>query len=306
MAPMAGITDRAFREIVGEYGADYTITEMVSAKALYYQDNKTKRLLDRSSGKDTGIQIFGSDPEIISQVIEDKINYMNFDFIDFNMGCPAPKIFNNGEGSYLMKEPDLAYEILSHMVRASNKPVHLKMRLGIGKDSKNFLQIARLAEKAGVSSVCLHARTRSQFYQGKADWTAIKELVDEIGIPVIGNGDIVSGQTAIEMLDYTGCHSIMVGRAALGNPFIFSQIKAELRGQEYKEPSIADLYELIKVHYRKSIEYKGDRAIAEMRKHLSYYLKGYPGSAKVKDRVNKLESLDEIKKTIDEYMDSIR
>ncbi len=305
MAPMAGITDRAFREIVMENGADKTVTEMISTKGLYYKDENTSSLLDRESGKNLGVQIFGSDPDIIAEVIDNYINPLDFEFIDFNMGCPAPKIFNNGDGSALMGKEDLAYEIMEKMVEASNKPIHIKIRLGINDKNKNYLEISKLAEKAGVSKICLHARTKSQFYTGKADWQAIKNLVETVDIPVIANGDIASAKDAVEILELTRCDSLMIGRAALGNPFVFEEIKCALEQRPYKEPSIEELYETIKTHYEKIIEYKGSRAVIEMRKHIAWYLKGLPGSAKVKDKINNLESLEDIKKTLDEYMNKL-
>lgn len=305
MAPMAGITDRAFREIVMENGADKTVTEMISTKGLYYKDENTSSLLERQSGENLGVQIFGSDPDIIAEVIDNYINPLDFEFIDFNMGCPAPKIFNNGDGSALMGKEDLAYEIMEKMVEASNKPIHIKIRLGINDKNKNYLEISKLAEKAGVSKICLHARTKSQFYTGKADWQAIKTLVETVNIPVIANGDITNAKDALDILELTKCDSLMIGRAALGNPFVFEEIKCALEQRPYEEPSIEKLYDTIKAHYEKIISYKGPRAVAEMRKHIAWYLKGLPGSAKVKDKINKLESLDDIKKTLDEYMNKL-
>lgn len=301
MAPMAGITDRAFREIVKAQGADYTTTEMISAKGLYYKDKGTDALLDRESGESTGIQIFGSDPDIISQVIRDYINPLDFDFLDFNMGCPAPKIFKNNEGSYLMSQPDLAYEILRAMVKESTRPVHLKIRLGISQENKNFLEIGRLAQRAGVDKICLHARTRSQFYQGKADLDAIKALVEEVKIPIIGNGDVTDSQSALAMLEYTGCQSIMIGRGALGNPFIFREIKAGLNEEAYQMPTKEELYQLIQTHYKKILAYKGPRALSEMRKHMGWYLKGQPGSARVKNDINQANTLEEVEKILEDY-----
>lgn len=306
LGPMAGITDRAFREICMDHGADKTITEMISAKGLYYGDKSTGGFLSRESGAKLGIQIFGSDPEIIGQVIEDQINPMDFEFLDFNMGCPAPKIFNNGDGSALMKDPDLAYEIMKTMVQASNKPVHIKFRLGVGDNSRNYLEIGRLAEKAGVARLCLHARTRNQFYSGLADRDAIKALVEEVSIPVTGNGDIDSAESALHMLDYTGCDSIMVGRGALGNPFIFEEIRAGLEGRPYEKPGLDDLYRLIKNHYAKVLAYKGPRALVEMRKHTSWYLKGLPGSSRVRDAINKASLQEDIEVILEAYMEELR
>lgn len=306
LAPMAGITDRATREMALDMGADFTTTEMVSVKGLYYGDEASQGLLDRDSGKKTGVQIFGSDPEIIYQVIKDHINQMDFAFLDFNMGCPAPKIFKNHEGSYLMKEPDLAFEICQALVEASELPVHLKFRLGVTSQEKNYLEIGRLAERAGVDVICLHGRTRAQFYEGQADWEAIRELNEEVAIPVIANGDIDSPERAKEIMELTGCDQLMIGRAALGNPFIFREIKEYFEKGSYERPSIDELEEAIKAHYDKAICYKGDRALKEMRKQIAWYLKSRHGAARIRNEINKMNSLESIMDLLESYLDDLR
>ncbi|MDO5717485.1 MAG: tRNA dihydrouridine synthase DusB [Tissierellia bacterium] len=297
MAPMAGVTDRAFREILKEHSADICFTEMVNVKGLYYGDEGTSRILDISEQeKNTGIQIFGRDPIIIAKVIDEKLNHIdNLAVLDFNIGCPAPKIFKNKEGSYLMKEPKLVYEILKKMVEVSRHPVSAKIRLGVDENSKNYLEIAKAAEEAGIERLTIHPRTRESYYSGKADWNAIKEVKENISIPVIGNGDIFSGIDALDMIEMTGCDGIMVARGALGNPFIFEEIDAALENREYYPPSFEDRYEIIKKHYKKILEYKPEKvAIREMRKHIAWYLKGLPGSNKIKNDINTSDTIEDV------------
>lgn len=297
MAPMAGITDRAFREITTDYGADICFTEMVNVKGLYYGDVGTDRLLDMGpEEKNVGIQIFGRDVEIIERVIYDKLNNLdNIKLLDFNIGCPAPKIFKNREGSYLMSEPELVGAILETMVKTSKVPVSAKIRLGINPQNTNYKEIAKVAEEAGVCQLTLHGRTRDSYYSGEVNLEAIKEVVEMLDIPVIGNGDIFSADDAIHMLEYTKCDSIMIARGALGNPFIFSEIKAALNGETIIKPDLEMRREVLLRHYEKIREYKPEHiAIREMRKHAAWYLKGLPGSNIIKNKINTAQSMEEV------------
>lgn len=297
MAPMAGITDRAFREITTEYGADICFTEMVNVKGLYYGDIGTDRLLDMGpEEKNVGIQIFGRDVEIIEKVIYDKLNNLeNIKILDFNIGCPAPKIFKNREGSYLMNEPELVGKILETMVKVSKVPVSAKIRLGTDPQHINYKEIAKVAEEAGVCQLTIHGRTRDMYYSGEVNIDAIRDVVELLDIPVIGNGDIFSAEDAIHMLEYTKCDSIMMARGALGNPFIFSEIKAALSGETFIKPDLDMRREVLLKHYEKIREYKPEHiAIREMRKHAAWYLKGLPGSNIIKNKINTAQSMDEV------------
>lgn len=296
MAPLAGITDTAFRIIANELGVGLSFTEMVSAKGLYHKDKKTNILTfidDRE--KNTGIQIFGSDPEIMSEVVKKHLNHReDLKVIDINMGCPAPKIVKNGEGSALMKDLKQAEKVLKSVVDASEKPVSVKFRQGWDDDSINYIELGKIAESVGVDFVTLHPRTRKAFYSGEADWEAIKKLKENISIPVIGNGDIHLYSDIQKMIDFTGCDGVSIGRGALNNPFIFS-------GEDY--PSIEKIMDLIKNHYKLKIKFLGeDRAIKEMRKHVAWYLKGYRNSNKLKNEINTLNDLDKIFNCLDEFL----
>lgn len=307
MAPMAGITDRAFREIVMENGADLAFTEMVNVKGLYYGDENTKKLLD-IEGASYGVQIFGRDKEIIKKVIIDDLNHReNISVLDFNMGCPAPKIYKNREGSYLMQEPVLAGEILETMVKYSRFPVTVKFRKGIDKDHINFLEIGKIAENSGVVAVTIHGRTREDFYSGQADWDAIRELKSALKIEVIANGDIFTGQDAKKMIEYTGCESLMIARGALGNPFIFSDIKNILKEEEPIEHDFDERHKTLISHYKKLINYKEEKVVVrEMRKHVAWYLKGLRGSNPVKDKINHMDNIDEIFDLLEEYRQEMK
>lgn len=297
MAPMAGITDRAFREMCTEFGADICFTEMVNVKGLYYGDEGTDRLLDMGPEEtNVGIQIFGRDVEIIEKVIYDKLNKLeNIKILDFNIGCPAPKIFKNREGSYLMSEPELVGKILETMVKTSKVPVSAKIRLGTDPKNINYKEIAKIAEEVGVCQLTLHGRTRDSYYSGEVNIEAIKEVVELLDIPVIGNGDIFSAEDAVHMLEYTKCHSIMIARGALGNPFIFSEIKKVLKGEAFSKPDLEMRREVLLRHYEKIREYKPEHiAIREMRKHAAWYLKGLPGSNIIKNKINTAQSMDEV------------
>ncbi len=289
LAPMAGITDLAHRRICKRMGAGLVYTEMVSAKGLYYKDEKTRLLMaSHEDEKPVAIQIFGSDPDIMAEVAV-KVSE-EADIIDINMGCPAPKVVKNDDGSKLMLKPALIDDITRKVVAASKVPVTIKIRKGWDNDHVNAVEIAQIAEKNGVAAIAVHGRTRDQFYTGKADLDIIKAVKENVKIPVIGNGDIVDVASARHMFEYTGCDAIMVGRASIGNPWIFKGI---LSGEDYK-PSREELVDVIKEHYKLLIELKGEYvAVREMRKHVSYYIKGLPMATEIRRRMNEIDNKDE-------------
>lgn len=289
LAPMAGITDLAHRRICKRMGAGLVYTEMVSAKGLYYKDEKTRLLMaSHEDEKPVAIQIFGSDPDIMAEVAV-KVSE-EADIIDINMGCPAPKVVKNDDGSKLMLKPALIDDITRKVVAASKVPVTIKIRKGWDNDHVNAVEIAQIAEKNGVAAIAVHGRTRDQFYTGKADLDIIKAVKENVKIPVIGNGDIVDVASARHMFEYTGCDAIMVGRASIGNPWIFKGI---LSGEDYK-PSREELVDVIKEHYKLLIELKGEYvAVREMRKHVSYYIKGLPMATEIRRRINEIDNKDE-------------
>lgn len=308
LAPMAGVTDLAFRIICKEMGAGLVVTEMVSAKGLYYNDKKTKFLTEiKEVERPVALQIFGSDPKIMSEVIREDLNHRDeIDIIDINMGCPAPKIVKNGDGSALLKNPSLVSEILEACVKASNKPLTVKIRSGWDSSDINGLKIAKIAEQAGVDAITVHGRTREMFYRGKADWDIIKEIKSALEIPVIGNGDVCTPDDAIKLVEHTSCDAVAVGRGSMGNPFIFKNIARVMDGKKEYKPGNNEILETILRHLDLSCEFKGERiAVREMRKHISFYIKGLRGSNKIKDQVNKLEGKDEVKRLLEEYFSSL-
>lgn len=287
LAPLAGISDRAFREICVSFGADITVSEMISAKGLYYKDKNTARLTssgDSEKGK-FGIQLFGSEPDMIEYAVK-KISELSPLFIDINMGCPVPKIVGNREGSFLMTQPKLVYDIVKSAVNATDIPVSVKMRAGFTGENRNAPEIAKAAESAGAAFVTVHGRTKEMMYSGKADLKIIEEVRRSVNIPVVGNGDIFSYEDAVRMKKETGCDAVMVARGALGNPFIFDEIKKKSAGFEYVSPSDGEKLETALRHLRLIIEYKGEHvAIPESRKHIAWYLKGMRNSAETKNRI---------------------
>lgn len=308
LAPMAGVTDLAFRIICKEMGAGLVVTEMVSAKGLYYNDKKTRFLTEiKEVERPVALQIFGSDPKIMSAVIREDLNHRDeIDIIDINMGCPAPKIVKNGDGSALLKNPSLVSEILEACVEASNKPLTVKIRSGWDGSNINGLKIAKIAEQAGVDAITVHGRTREMFYRGKADWDIIKEIKSALEIPVIGNGDVYTANDAMELFEHTSCDAVAVGRGSMGNPFIFRNIGRVMDGKKEYNPSNNEILDTILRHLELSCEFKGERiAVREMRKHISFYIKGLRGSNKIKDLVNKLEEKDEVKGLLEEYFSSL-
>ncbi len=285
LGPMAGVTDLPFRLLCKEMGCDLMTTEMISAKGLMYNNHKTEiLLLTDETEHPIGVQLFGSDPDIMAGEAEKIARDRDFDFIDINMGCPVPKIVGNGEGSALMKNPALAADIVRAMVKRIDIPVTVKIRAGFDADSINAPEMAKALEDAGASVIAVHARTREQFYSGNADWSVIKAVKDSVSIPVIGNGDITSADDVIRMKEETGCDSVMVARAAKGNPWIFREIKAGLRGDTIPpRPSIEEIIDMMKRHIELMVRLKGEYiGVREMRKHIAWYTEGIKNSARLR------------------------
>ena len=296
LAPMAGVTDLPFRLLCKEQGCGLMYTEMVSAKALLYKNRNTKPLLEtRPEEEPVAVQLFGSDPEIMSEMAL-QLEEGPYAIIDVNMGCPVPKIVNNGEGSALMKDPKLVEQILTALVRAIDKPVTVKIRKGFDDDHVNAVEIAKIAEACGVAAVAVHGRTRAQYYSGQADWDIIAQVKDAVKIPVIGNGDVDSPEKAKAILEQTGCDGVMIGRAAEGNPWIFREVVSYLTdGTIPARPTNREKRELILRHAALQLEYKGEyTGVREMRKHLSWYTVGMPHSAHFRQAINTMEKMDEL------------
>lgn len=305
LAPMAGVTDLPFRLLCKEQGAGLLCMEMISAKALQYKNKNTRALLAIHPGEHpVSLQLFGSDPYIISEMAKE-IEELPFQILDINMGCPVPKVVKNGEGSALMKDPGKVYEIVNQTVKAIRKPVTVKIRKGFDDGCINAAEIAKVIEAAGGAAVAVHGRTREQYYSGRADWEIIRRVKEAVSIPVIGNGDVVSGETAQAMMRQTGCDGVMIGRAAQGNPWIFRELaEYEKTGKRPARPSGGRMKEAMLRHARLQMEFKGDYiGIREMRKHVSWYTKGMEGSAKLRDAVNRVESYEELKELLDSVLD---
>lgn len=295
LAPMAGIADLAFRELCVQYGAAYTVSEMVSSKGLTMGDKKSAQLLTLGNDRPAGVQIFGDDPEIMAKAAVKCLDF-NPDIIDINMGCPAPKIAMNGGGASLMKKPELAYEITKAVVQAVDIPVTVKIRKGWDDESVNAVQMAELAEKAGADAITVHGRTRQQMYSGDVDFDIIAQVKKAVGIPVIANGDIKDEQSAAIMLEKTNADAIMIGRGALGNPWVFSKINAYFdECRVLPEPSVTQKMSVMLKHIQKIIEYKGEyTAMREARHHAAYYTKGMRGGAKLRAEIGKLERFEQL------------
>lgn len=302
LAPMAGVTDLPFRLLCKEQGCGLMYTEMVSAKALLYKNRNTKPLLEtRPEEEPVAVQLFGSDPEIMSEMAL-QLEEGPYAIIDVNMGCPVPKIVNNGEGSALMKDPKLVEQILTALVKAIDKPVTVKIRKGFDDDHVNAVEIAKIAEACGVAAVAVHGRTRAQYYSGQADWDIIAQVKDAVKIPVIGNGDVDSPEKAKAIVEQTGCDGVMIGRAAEGNPWIFREVVSYLEnGTIPARPTNREKREMILRHAALQLEYKGEyTGVREMRKHLSWYTVGMPHSAHFRQTINTMEKMDELIRGVQE------
>lgn len=305
LAPMAGVTDKAFRMIVKPFGPALMYTEMVSGKGLFYKSKKTADLLTADeSEKPVAVQIFGHDADIMAEIANSALEY-GAAVIDINMGCPAPKIVNNGDGCALMKSPETAAKVISAVCRAVDVPVTVKFRAGWDDKSINAVEFAKIAEQSGASAVTVHGRTREQFYSGTADLDIIKAVKAVVKIPVIGNGDIIDGGSAAHMLEYTGCDGIMVGRAAEGNPWIFKEISAYLKdGTVLPPPDLDERREVALKHLGLLVEFKGEhRGVLEGRKHMAWYFKGVSGGAVLRTALNKAQKYDEMCGLINEFCD---
>ncbi len=315
LAPMAGVTDYAFRKVARQFGATYCVSEMVSSKAIHFRDKKTATLAEiKDDDRPLGIQIFGSDPKVMAEsayllstaTYEHRKNDNIPNVIDINMGCPVRKIVTAGDGSALLKNPTLCGEIVKEVVNASQVPVTVKIRAGWDFDSINCVEIAKIAEANGAAAICVHGRTREQMYEPSANWEYIKAVKEAVSISVIGNGDIFSAADAIRMLEETGVDSLMIGRGAMGNPFIFDEIQHYFDKKTYTPPTIFEKIKVARCQLEYMIEEKGEGvAICEARKHFAWYLKGERGSAAVRDAINHASTLTELNTIIDRYIDSL-
>lgn len=300
LAPMAGVTDLPFRLLCRKQGAGLVCMEMVSAKAVYYNNKNTEELMEvHPEELPASLQLFGSDPVIVGEMAK-RIEERPFALIDFNMGCPVPKVVNNGEGSALMKNPILAGKIMESLVRSVKKPVTVKIRKGFDEAHVNAVEIAHIAQECGVSAIAVHGRTREQFYSGQADWDIIRKVKEAVRIPVIGNGDVDTPVRAGELLEQTGCDGVMIGRAARGNPWIFRETGEYLKtGKLPEAPGRQEKKQMILRHADLLKEYKGEyTAVREMRKHLSWYTAGMPNSARFRQQINQMESMEQLKESV--------
>ena len=302
LAPMAGVTDLPFRLLCHEAGAGMTCMEMISAKAIYYRNKATEEMMriDPAEGI-VSLQLFGSDPGIMADMAA-RIEDRPFAVLDINMGCPVPKVVNNGEGSALMKDPELSGKIIKAVSSAVKKPVTVKIRKGFDETNVNAVEMAKIAEENGAAAVTVHARTRAQYYSGEADRDIIRQVKNAVSIPVIGNGDVDSYESACDMIDRTGCDGVMIGRAAQGNPWIFGELTARSEGKEWQKPSREEVADMIMRHARMLIDCKGEYiGSREMRRHAAWYTKGYAGSTALRRELCEVESLDDLKRLMDDF-----
>ena len=301
LAPMAGVTDWAYRTVCARHGAGVTVTEMVSSRALVYKDKKSAKLLRKNEGALCGAQIFGNDPEIMARSAVLALEHSGCDFIDINMGCPMPKIANSGDGCGLMRTPELAGKIVEAVVAAVEVPVTVKCRLGWDKGSINVLDFTRRMQDSGAALVAVHGRTRSMLYSGVADWDTIRKVKEQLSIPVVANGDIVSGDTALRCQKWTGADGLMIGRATLGDPWIFTEVKAAMEGREFGgRPALAERVDTAVRQFEMAYEDKGEKiACLEARKHFAWYLRGVSHSSYYKDQISHITTMEDMRRIAD-------